>query len=112
MIQSYDFGRIIIDGKEYTSDLIIFPDRIQSNWWRKKGHELNVEDIQAIVEVEPETLIVGTGYSGLMQVLPETRNLLQSKGIKLIVEDSRKACETYNKLHKSSKVIAAFHLTC
>ncbi len=112
MIESYDFGRIVIDGKAYTSDLIVFPGRIEPNWWRKKGHELGLEDIREILKAGPETLIVGTGYSGLMNVLPETRDLLESKGIRLIVKDSKTACQTYNKLHKSSKVVAAFHLTC
>jgi len=34
MIESYSFGQMVIDGQEYTSDLIIFPDRINSSWWR------------------------------------------------------------------------------
>lgn len=36
MINSYDFGRIVVDGKAYTSDVIIFPDRVNSYWWRKE----------------------------------------------------------------------------
>ncbi len=112
MIESYDFGRIVVDGKEYTSDLIIFPDHIETKWWRKKGHELGVEDVRAIVEAKPNILIVGTGFSGLMKVLSDTVGLLESKQIKLIAQDSEKAWQTYNQLHKSSRVIAAFHLTC
>ncbi len=112
MIESYDFGRIVIDGKEYTQDVIIYPDRVNPNWWRKRGHELNLQDIQEIFEAKPETLVVGTGYSGLMHVLPETRKQLESQGIELIIEDSKKACQTYNDLCKSKKVIAALHLTC
>jgi len=112
MIESYDFGRIVIDGKEYTNDLIILPDHIETNWRRKKGHELSVEDIRTVLEAKLEILIVGTGFSGLMKVLPDTRSLLESRQIKLIAEDSEKACQTYNQLHQSSKVIAAFHLTC
>jgi hypothetical protein len=37
MIESFSFGRAVIDGRVYHSDLILFPDgRIQSSWWRKK----------------------------------------------------------------------------
>jgi len=57
-------------------------------------------------------LVVGTGYSGLMKVLPETENYLKSKGIELIVQSTREACETFNRLVKSKRVIAALHLTC
>jgi hypothetical protein len=45
MITSYDFGHIIIDGKRYTSDLIVFPDRVKVGWWRKEGHRLQLEDL-------------------------------------------------------------------
>ena len=35
MIESYDFGRIVIDGRKFASDVIIFLDRVDGNWWRK-----------------------------------------------------------------------------
>jgi hypothetical protein len=113
MIDSCDFGRIVIDGRRYTSDVIVFPDRVRNSWWRKEGHRLHVEDIEgALQEEKPEVLVVGTGYSGLMKVLPETENYLKSKGIELIVQSTREACKTFNRLVKSKRVIAALHLTC
>lgn len=45
MIDSYDFGWIIIKGKKYTRDVIVFPERVRDGWWRKKGHGLCVEDL-------------------------------------------------------------------
>ena len=39
-IDRYAFGNIVIDGKAYTKDVIIFPDRVYSPWWRKDGHFL------------------------------------------------------------------------
>jgi len=112
MIESYKFGQIVIDGKQYTSDVIIFSDRVKDSWWRKEGHRLSIEDIQDILKEKPDVLVVGTGYSGLMKILPETKERLKSEGIQLIAENTRKACETYNRLSKSRKVIAALHLTC
>lgn len=112
MIDSYSFGRIIINGKQYTNDVIIFPNRVEDSWWRKEGHQLQVEDIAGILREKPEILVVGTGYAGLMKVLPETNELLNAEGIRMIAENTRKACETYNQLYKSKKVIAALHLTC
>ena len=36
-IESYEFGRMAIDGKAYTKDLILLPDRILDGWWRQEG---------------------------------------------------------------------------
>jgi len=112
MIDSYHFGRIIIDEKEYTSDVIIFPERVKAGWWRLEGHALHIEDVEDVIGEKPEVLIIGTGYAGMMRVLTATRQRLESEGIELIIEKTQRACETYNKLSKSKKVVAALHLTC
>jgi hypothetical protein len=112
MIESYDFGRIVIDGRKFGSDVVIFPNRIDGNWWRKERHTLNVDDVKEIVEAKPEVLVVGTGYSGLMKIHPQTEQYLRSSGIELIAAKTEKACKTYNELFKSRRVVAAFHLTC
>jgi len=31
-ISDYRFGRIVIDGKTYTSDVIVYPDRVDPSW--------------------------------------------------------------------------------
>lgn len=113
MIESYQFGEIKINGKTYTSDVIIYPDHIDSSWWRKTSHELGRYDLaDEVIKENPDVILVGTGFYGYMKVLPEAKKLIESKGIKLLVEDTKKACETYNQLSKTQKVIAFFHLTC
>ena len=112
MIESYSFGRIVIDGKEYTSDVIIYPAHVDSSWWRKEGHRLQVVDIEKVIVEKPEILIIGTGASGLMKVPTEVENYITSKGIKLVVDTTKNACDAYNKLSQSGKTIAALHLTC
>lgn len=112
VIDSYQFGQISVDGRQYTSDVIIFPDRVEDNWWRKSGHQLCLEDIADVMAENPEVLIVGTGASGLVEVLPEVRQDADARGIKLIVETTDKAWHTYNQLCRSQRVVAALHLTC
>ena len=112
MIESYDFGSIVVDGTKFERDLIIFPDRIDRGWWRKEGHELCVGDVRGIVAAKPEVLVVGTGYSGMMRILPETKKFLASAGIELITAKTEEACKMYNDLSKSKRVVAALHLTC
>lgn len=113
MIDSYSFGHITINGKRYTNDVIVFPNHVQDNWWRKQGHRLQVKDIETVVKEKPEVLVVGTGYYGLVRVPAETVEYLKSKGVELIAQKTRSACATYNRLVESGeKVIAALHLTC
>jgi hypothetical protein len=111
-IEHYSFGRITIDGKTYTSDVIIYPGRVDSSWWRKEGHYLQVVDLVDVINAKPEVLIIGTGYSGVMVVPKETISHLESKGIEVHVARSEKAVEMFNKLQKEKIVIAALHLTC
>ncbi len=102
----------MIAGESYSSDLIIYPDRVDAGWWRKSGHQVGLDDIQEILAAQPECLVIGTGNPGLMKVLPETQEYLQRQGIRLISEPTERAYKTFNKLRPVKRVIAAFHLTC
>jgi hypothetical protein len=113
MIDSYGFGRIVIDGKKYTSDVIIFPNRVMSDWWRKEGHRLHINDLDEVLKEKVEVLVVGTGYFGLMKIPAETKEFMESKGLELVIQPTREAYKTYNSLVTSGKKIAAaLHLTC
>ncbi len=112
IIDSYQFGLIVVSGKKYTSDVIVFPDKVKGEWWRKSGHQLCLEDIAEVMTEKPEVLVVGTGASGLMRVLPEVQQAVQAQSIKLIVEASDRACHTYNHICHSQRAIAALHITC
>jgi len=112
-IDSYSFGVMKVDGREYRQDLIIFPDKIRSNWWRREGHSLAIEDLGDIIEFKPELLIVGTGASGMMEIPAATKQALQNAGIQIIVQKTSQACNTFNQQAEcGKKVVGAFHLTC
>ncbi len=112
VIDSYQFGQIVVNGKNYTSDVIIFTDRIKNNWYRKAGHQLRLEDLSEVIAENPEVLIVGTGAPGLVKVSPEVKEKLEALGIKLIAKPTDEACHIYNQLCHSQRVVAALHLTC
>jgi hypothetical protein len=111
-IDSYQFGQILINGRKYTSDVIIFPDRVQVDWWRDEAHELALKDIPEIMSEKPKVLLVGTGAFGLMRVLPEVEREAEECHIQLIVQPTGEACEIYNQLAQTQRVVAALHLTC
>ena len=112
-IDSYKFGRIVIDGVTYNSDCLILAGSVQGNWWREQGHVLSVEDLQPIIAVKPSILIVGCGTPGLMKVPEKTRRFLMEQDIELITFDTHKAVERFNELTQAGEnVAAALHLTC
>jgi hypothetical protein len=111
-ITHYSFGKVVIDGKTYTSDVVIYPDRVDSSWWRKEGHSLDPEDLKEIINEKPDILVIGTGNMGVMRVPEKTIEFIKSKDIKPLIEKTGKAVEIYGKTRKDKKVIAAFHLTC
>lgn len=111
-ISSYSFGSITVRGKTYTSDVIIYPDRVDSSWWRKDGHNLAVEDLEDVLRERPSLLIVGTGASGVMRVPGETVRFLESRGIEVKAGRTAEAVELFNRAPGDRKVVAALHLTC
>jgi len=112
-VSDYDFGRIAVEGSSYTADVIITPERVIDHWWRKQGHSLAIEDLDAVVQADPDVLVVGTGYYGRMQIPDETRNYLAEKGIRLIDANTRDAVGEFNALQKEyARIVAALHLTC
>ncbi len=110
-IDSYSFGQVVIDGKKFTKDVIIFADRVSCPWWRRQGHVLAPEDLEAALSAAPEILIIGSGYSAAMRVPDSTLAFLKTKGIEARVEKTEKAVEIFNR-SAGSNVAAALHLTC
>jgi hypothetical protein len=111
-IDSYRFGRIVIDGQPHGKDVIILPDRVIPNWWRREGHSLHAADLQDVFSAEPDLLVVGQGAYGRMAVTDEARQALVQAGIELVAQPTKQACETYNQLRDRKAVAAALHLTC
>ncbi|MBN1282486.1 MAG: hypothetical protein JXA24_01785 [Proteobacteria bacterium] len=111
-IDSYGFGKIVIDGKEYVDDVIITPAGVLPDWWRAKGHDVSLFDLAHALDPAPERLIIGTGASGLCSVKEEVRSFCASQGIELIEVPTPEAVVEYNGLDDASTTVAALHLTC
>jgi hypothetical protein len=113
LIESYDFGRIVVNGNAYSSDIMIMGDKVQASWWREEGHRLVPSDMRGALEsFQPEVVIIGTGYMGMMTVPKETRKYFEAKGVEVFVERTKRACDLFNERSKSKRVLAGFHLTC
>lgn len=112
-ITGYRFGEIEIDGQTYRADVILTPERLIGDWWRQESHRLAVADLADILSVNPEILVVGTGYYGRMRIPEETRRYLQARGVELRQAHTREAAQEFNRLQREfARVVAALHLTC
>lgn len=112
-ITHYQFGHIEIDGRDYTSDVIITSEKVEDNWWRKEGHSLAIDDLDAVVEADPQAVIIGSGYYGRMEVPEPTRQYLADKGIRVEIAKTSDAVAKFNELQKEyARIVAALHLTC
>ena len=113
IIESYGFGRMTIDGKSYTKDVIIYPDgSILSPWWRNQGHVLDLDDIRDLIAAAPDIIICGTGAMGIMRPSAALQEHLAARNIEFIAQKSSKAVETYNRMSGTRKTGGCFHLTC
>lgn len=113
-IEACAFGRMTINGRIYSSDLMIFPDgQIADNWWRESGHCFDMLDIEPLVETHPDIIVAGTGIHGMVHVSETLVTALSRGGIELQASKTPIAARTFNRLAKAGKHVAGcFHLTC
>jgi len=111
------FGKIIVDGKVYEHDIIIYPSRRvekRKKWISKSkhgtSHKLDSEELKEYLTEDFDVLIVGTGYYGYLSLLPESRKLVEGKEVHEL--PTGKAVELFNELNGKRKVLGIFHVTC
>jgi len=113
MIDTFAFGSIVIDGRRYASDLIIYPDgHVQDAWRRVRGHVLSQKDIAALIASRPEIIIAGTGVNGRMRPEDDLERILSRRNIRWMAAPNEQAIQWFNEFYRENTVGACFHLTC
>ena len=117
MIEEYFFGSITINGKTYNHDVEVRWNDEVLKWWRKESHVIDAEDVKRAAEQNPETIVIGTGESGVAKVTEEAKKFIKGKRIRLIIEQTGHAIKIFNIINEKSqegqrKAIGLFHLTC
>jgi hypothetical protein len=111
-IDTYQFGKIVIDGQVHTKDVILLPDRVIGGWWRQEAHVLHLSDLEDVLTADLQELVIGQGAFNRMQIAPEVEESLPNLGIELISLPTKEACQEYNRRSQARNVAAALHLTC
>jgi hypothetical protein len=110
-IDDYSFGRIVVDGEPHTRDLIVLPDRVVADWWRRDGHSLALEDLAEVEDELPPRLILGCGAHGGLRPPAAVIDELRARGIEVEALPTAEAIDRYRE-SDPRKTAAALHLTC
>ena len=110
------FGVLEIDGQRYEHDVVIEKGAIRK---RRKGpsrphrDEYGHTPLSAgeTIPWSAPTLIVGTGASGMLPIMPEVYEEAERHGVALIAEPTEDACERLRSLDPES-CAAILHVTC
>jgi uncharacterized protein len=89
-----------------SNSVIVMPGQLIENWEPDTSAELKENDFEAVVEYDPEVLILGTGDRIDFPSM-QLRNSFIEKRIGLEVMDTAAACRTYNFLVADGRKVAA-----
>ena len=109
-IQSVSAELVRINGRDFRGHVIVSAERILADWNPRPIDEMQVEDFQAALEGQPETILFGSGAKHRFVsnfLLPA----IMSQGIGFEVMSTAAACRTYNLLlGEGRQVVAALLL--
>ena len=110
-LEDYSFGRLTVNGEEHTRDLIVLPDRVVGDWWRREGHSLAMEDLDEVLDELPERLVLGVGAQSQLRPDPAVIEALERRGVQVECLPTDTAVRRYGELDER-RTAAALHLTC
>jgi hypothetical protein len=111
VLTDFSYGRILVDGEEVRTDLIVLPGRVVKRWVRGCGHTLSYPDLAAVLGELPVLLIVGTGAVGNLKPDEHVIETLEARGMVVEVMPTAEAVERYSRCDPVTTA-CALHLTC
>jgi uncharacterized protein len=91
---------------DYRVNIVVTPERVISGWAGGGFEALCEADFAALIELEPEVVLLGTGAS-LRFPHPRLTRGLTDAGIGVEVMDTPAACRTFNILAAEGRKVAA-----
>lgn len=103
-------GSITLIDRELTSSFLLAPDRVIEHWPVTAANMLDVDHVDAILALQPELVILGTGERQAFPAAAFMAGFLR-KAIGIEVMDNAAAARTYNLLAgEGRRVVAGFML--
>ena len=110
-ITRFSFGRMVVDGKRFESDLAIFADGRVERWHARINHSIELRDILALLDGPVSKLIIGVGTDRKCAVSDEIMTHAAARAIEVHILDTYEAVKLFNASEKQG-LAACFHLTC
>jgi uncharacterized protein len=106
MITGYGDGFVSINTQRYNSSVIVTPNRAVTEWSAREFAALRAADFQALIDLHPEIVLLGTGERQQFP-RPEFMRMFAEARIGFEAMDSRAACRTYNILMSEGRDVVA-----
>jgi uncharacterized protein len=105
-IRSFDANGVIVTDTLYRESLVLSADQLVSDWPVRSVAELSEEHLEAVLELEPEVVLLGTGRK---QAFPAPRLLRAffERGIGFEAMTTEAACRTFNVLVSEGRTAVA-----
>lgn len=116
-VSALAFGRITVDGKEHTEDVIFDRGAVRE---RDKKPSRALRDKYGHTPLTPreeipwdcKTLLIGIGMSGQLPVLEELKDEAKKRGVKLILKKTPDAVEYLREHGDAEDMNVILHITC
>jgi hypothetical protein len=116
-IDKTKFGSITIAGEKYEHDILI---RLNSKVEKRKkklskevfgtSHIISLAEAEYVYEDGSETIIIGSGQSGMVKLSEEAVAFFQQKNCSVELLPTPEAIHLWNKAKAST--VGLFHITC
>jgi hypothetical protein len=116
-IESFNFGSIVVDEKQYSYDILILPDGTVRERHSVRGrlghHSITRSEIESLAKGQPDIILIGTGIDGMARLAKDAEFYLQEPDLNLTLLPSGQIVKKYNQyIEDGEKVAALIHVTC
>jgi len=116
-ITRISWGRMEIEGVGSGRDFKLWPGGGRAWDWNETGtrHDPGIQpaDVDELIENGSQVVVLSRGMALRLGTCPETITHLESQGIAIHVEETKRAVEIYNQLADGREMVGGlFHSTC